>query len=148
MGKRGRRTKLTEELQKQVVDYIRGGAWDYIAAEGVGITYQTHWNWMRWGEAGNPTYRPYFDAVTKAHAEARIIAENWTWKNRPDVWLKTGPGRSKEGRDGWTNQVDVHVTRDDVISEIDEELAKLAVIRATKDASGDTGTESDGEPGE
>lgn len=102
-----RRTKFTPEIQEKIIAYVRQGAWDYIAAEAAGIHRTTFANWLQWGEKGNATYKEFFVAVCRAKAEARLIAENWVWKNKPDAWLGKGPGRSKPGRDGWTDRVEV-----------------------------------------
>jgi len=102
-----RRTKLTPEVQTLIAKYVRAGAFDYVAAEAVGITAQTFCNWMRWGEKGNPRYVSFFESITKAHAEARVTAEARVFQERPEAWLGKGPGRSKPGRDGWTERTEV-----------------------------------------
>ena len=102
-----RRTKLTPEVQTLIADYVRGGAFDYVAAEAVGITARTFHNWMRWGEKGNPRYVPFFRAITKAHAQARVVAEARVYQNKPDTWLGKGPGRSRPGREGWSDSIEV-----------------------------------------
>jgi len=52
----GRRTKLTQEVQEIIIQAIRQGCFDWVAAQAGGITPQTFGNWMRWGEKGNPRY--------------------------------------------------------------------------------------------
>jgi len=130
----GRRTLLTDEVQATIIKYVSAGAYDYIAAEAVGVTATTFWNWMRWGAKGNPRYVAFFEAVTKAKAEARLTAEARVKAENPATWLTKGPGRTRPGRPGWTDSLEVHVSRDDVISEIEAELERMATERPGGDA--------------
>lgn len=98
----GRRTKLTPEVQKIIVDVIRKGAYDWVAAGAAGIHSDTFRNWMRWGEKGNERYIPFFKEVRKARADARSEAEIRVFGDNPFNWLRYGPGRERPGEPGWT----------------------------------------------
>lgn len=98
----GRRTKLTPEVHTGIVAYIRGGAFDYIAAEAMGIGQRTFYRWMELGEGGNRTYRQFWQDVRQARAQARVAAEVEVRKADPFKWLRYGPGREREGEPGWT----------------------------------------------
>lgn len=109
----GRRTKLTKEVHDLIVRYVREGAYDYVAAEAAGIDQSTFYNWMRWGRKGNPRYVEFFQDVTKAHAEARRMAEVRVRMENPLAWLRYGPGRSTPGRPGWTDGSEITLRGDE-----------------------------------
>lgn len=78
MGKRGRPSKLTPEVQKQLVKLIQAGNHYETACACVGITYRTFRNWMEKGEkAKGGKYFHFFQAITQANyqAEARMVIE-------------------------------------------------------------------------
>lgn len=100
-SKRGRKTKLNSEVQKMIVETVRKGAYDWVAAEAAGITRQTFYNWMRAGEASTRSrYSSFFVEVTKARAEARAKAEQAVYETAPLAWLRFGPGRERPGQAG------------------------------------------------
>ena len=98
----GRRSKLTPEVQHEIVTFIANGAYDYIAAEAAGISRSTYYRWYNAG--GNPKsrYAAFRAAVDGARGRARAVAETTVFREKPDVWLKNGPGRERPGRPGWT----------------------------------------------
>jgi len=99
----GRPVKLTAETEKVLLAYIRQGAFDWVAAVAAGITRQTFHNWMTKGrEAQQGEYKEFFDKVSKAKAEARIVAEHKVWDTMPFNYLRYGPGRERPGEPGWT----------------------------------------------
>jgi hypothetical protein len=99
----GRHTKLTPELQRDIVAFITSGSFDYIAAEAVGISRATFYRWYNAGSKAASQYAPFRTAVDTARARARVVAENRVFKEKPDVWLRLGPGRDRPGRPGWTS---------------------------------------------
>ena len=104
----GRHTKLTPELQEQVLTFIRAGGWDYIAAEAAGIDRSTFYRWLQRGRnASKGPYRGFFAAVREAKAQARLGAEVEVKKTKPELWLAKGPGRDREGAPGWTDRIEV-----------------------------------------
>jgi len=103
----GRASKLTPEAQTAIVRHIRAGAFDWVAAQAVGITPKTFWNWMKWGAGGNDTYVPFFLEVSQAKADARTIAESAIFKDNPFAWLRYGPGRERPGEPGWTESKEI-----------------------------------------
>ena len=98
----GRRTKLTQEVQEIIIQAIRQGCFDWVAAQAGGITPQTFGNWMRWGEKGNPRYLAFFSEVQSAKAETRRKAEAKVFAEDAFKWLRYGPGRERPGEPGWT----------------------------------------------
>lgn len=103
----GRPTLLTPETHSKIVAYVRAGAFDWVAAQAVGIDPTTFYNWMKWGRNGRPKYVQFFKDVSQARAEARVIAEAEVRKADPFKWLRYGPGREREGEPGWTDAVQV-----------------------------------------
>ncbi|MEZ4672778.1 MAG: hypothetical protein R2932_00845 [Caldilineaceae bacterium] len=102
----GRNSLLTQELISKICKYISAGAWDYVAAEAVGIGQSTFYRWLQEGEADepDPLKREFWESVTEARAKARVSAELRVHHEKPDKWLLQGPGREKAGRPGWTNE--------------------------------------------
>ena len=99
----GRPTLLTPELQETLVSYVRQGAYDWVAAETVGIGRTTFYRWMAEGEAKpRGKYREFWVKVSRARAEARTLAETTVRRENPLAWLRYGPGREKAGQPGWT----------------------------------------------
>jgi hypothetical protein len=98
---------LTEEAFTTIVGLIRAGVFDYVAAESAGVSDRTFREWIARGEGRNPTrpqtprLKAFADAVRKARADARALAETKVYQNRPESWLRYG-ARSKPGRDGWS----------------------------------------------
>lgn len=72
-NKGGRPTKLTPEIQVELVKYIKAGNYYSDACEYVGIDYRTFRNWMKKGEeAKTGQFFQFFHAIKKAEAESKI----------------------------------------------------------------------------
>lgn len=98
----GRRTKLTQELQERIVAYVRGGTWDYVAAQAAGISKATFYRWYNDGRNPRSRYAPFREEIDTARAQARVVAETTVFRAKPESWLKFGPGRERPGAPGWT----------------------------------------------
>lgn len=108
----GRKTRLTPDIQKDIVDRVRIGAYPWVAAQSCGIPPSTFYRWMASGEKDSQSrYREFWEMVTAAAAYARMLAEGEVRKEDPFKWLRYGPGRERPGEPGWTDstQVDVEV---------------------------------------
>lgn len=72
VAKKGRRTKLTPQLQAEICHLIAAGNLYCVAAVANGIHRTTFFNWMNKGRnEDEPTvFRDFFDAVERASAEA------------------------------------------------------------------------------
>jgi len=106
----GRKTKLTEERFKQIVNLVKVGNFASVAASAAGISEATYYGWLKRGreegealkegESGSIFFE-FLEAIKKAEgqAEARSIMriqtaseENWTaaaWyleRKYPDRW--------------------------------------------------------------
>lgn len=106
---------LTPEIQARIVEMIRGGTFDYIAAEAVGISQRTLREWIQRGEGEHPTRPPtrklraFATEVRRAKAEARAAAEIRVFRDNAPRWLSY-QGRTKPGREGWTHPPETQVT--------------------------------------
>ena len=100
-----RPTKLTAEVHRAIVELIRSGAFDRVAAEAARIHESTFGRWMEHGRKGQIPYRDFYDDVVHARAQARAVAEIEIKRDNPLAWLRYGPGRERPGRPGWTDSV-------------------------------------------
>jgi hypothetical protein len=98
----GRRSLLTEQVTAKVVEAIKGGAFDWVAAEAAGIGRRTFYDWLARGERGDRRYIEFVVRVRQARAEARIRAESLVRQRDPLSWLRLGPGRERDDEPGWT----------------------------------------------
>lgn len=72
-AKMGAPTKLTPDVQKAILAYIRAGAYVETAAAAAGIDKTTFYDWLKRGAAQRKgIYRDFSNAVEKAQAEAEI----------------------------------------------------------------------------
>lgn len=54
MSKNGRKSKLTEERQEEIVEMIEAGNYSNVAARAAGIGETTFWRWLKEGEEAAP----------------------------------------------------------------------------------------------
>lgn len=71
----GRPTLLTPELQAAIVADVELGNYAETAAAAHGIDRATFYRWMQRGKDGEPLYRDFCDAITRArgHAEKHAL---------------------------------------------------------------------------
>jgi hypothetical protein len=77
MAETGRPTKLTPELQEQIVKTLAGGSYATTAAACAGIDASTYYRWLKRGDPNGKAkhdapYREFRAAVEKAEAEAEV----------------------------------------------------------------------------
>ena len=95
--------RLTTALIAEVCTRIKAGAFEYVAAEALGIPSATFQEWLERGRqprAGG-LYRQLDDAVRQARAHARLMAEIQLREKDAKVWLLNGPGRETATQPGW-----------------------------------------------
>ena len=101
-SKIGRNTKLTPELQEEIVRFIEGGNYIETTCHAVGVNKQTFYNWLQRGSNGEQPFLDFLDSIKKAKAKAetqsvsliRIAGiDNWQaaawWLERTN-WKKWG----------------------------------------------------------
>jgi hypothetical protein len=99
-----KRHDLTPELIHQMAALVRAGCHPDVAAETAGLPASLFNQWLRIGQkAKKPClHRDLSDAVRTASAQARAKAEMEVFATDPRTWLKSGPGKEREGRPGWS----------------------------------------------
>ena len=102
------RIELSESIRVSILNYIRAGGYDWVAAEAAGIPAEVFHDWMRQGasEATGPL-RDFFIEVMKARSQSRLKAEIDLRDENTLAWLRYGPGREQLGRPGWTESVSI-----------------------------------------
>ena len=101
----GRKTVCTEKVVRRLEQYLRGGAFDLVAAEAAGVSRRSFYRWMALGEEGKEPYVTMQERVRRAKALSRVGAEMHVREKDPLSWLKMGPGRERRGEPGWTQPV-------------------------------------------
>jgi transposase-like protein len=97
-------TRLTPELQEQIVAAIRAGGFPHIAAQAFGVSRRTFEHWRKLGRS-NESEKDFYSfarAVDDAIAQARLRAEINIFTEQPRLWLQHGPGRELIDNPGWT----------------------------------------------
>lgn len=107
--KKGRKHLLTViplASLTRMINYIRNGAYDWVAAQAVGIDPATFQRWMKDGglETAEAPIRQFYASVCEAKASARITAEVEVKRDNPQFWLRCGPGKTKPNQPGWTDE--------------------------------------------
>lgn len=102
----GRPSKLDDHTHNGIVQAIRAGSYEWVAAVAFGIAAQTFRKWMRKGEDDPASdYGAFRAEVLEARAQARLAAETEVRKADPKFWLRCGPGKEKPGEPGWTDSL-------------------------------------------
>ncbi len=77
MAKRGRKSKLTPELQERICNYIENGYTIEQACALAGINVATYYNWKKWGrQAKSGKFFEFFKAAETSEkvAEAKFLS--------------------------------------------------------------------------
>ena len=71
------KTKLTPELQKKLIKYIRAGSYIVVACRAVGISEFAFYDWIKKGKKGIEPYTKFTKSVRQAQAigELKIYSE-------------------------------------------------------------------------
>lgn len=109
-AKRGRKTKLNDDVQTSIIKAIRRGSFDWVAAEAAGISRRTFYDWIEQGEKGAAEFSHFSHEVAKARAQARQSAEARVHRANPFAWLRFGPGRDRADEPGWTETSKTELT--------------------------------------
>lgn len=141
----GRKTKLTEEVQKRFLDAIRAGNYYEPACHYAGIDYSTFRRWMQKGEEQRSgVFREFCEAVKRAEAESEMrmvtlwqkqAVDNWQAardfleRRFPDRWgRKDKVAAEITGANGGPVEVDVHEVLLEKIDSIARRRASAEVI--------------------
>lgn len=72
--KKGRETKLTDELIADISKSIEAGCYAIAAIRAANIDPKTYYNWLAWGEEGREPYVHFFHAINQADGKAEVEA--------------------------------------------------------------------------
>jgi len=97
--------RLTPELILQLCTRIRGGAFEHVACESLGVPYEEYQKWLELArrKRSRKIYRDLAAAVHQARAEARLKPEMEMRDKNPRLWLLQGPGKETNTRRGWSS---------------------------------------------
>ncbi len=96
MTKVGRKTKLTPELQEQIVKYIEAGNFAKDACQAAGIGETTFYKWLKKGKEGIEPFREFQESIKKARAKSII---------RNTLVIKTAAKNSWQAAACWLERV-------------------------------------------
>ena len=138
----GQKSKITPELIELIVEHLKEGNYDMVAAQAAGITRQTFYRWIREGKKNKEgIYFDFYLAVEKAKAEGetellhtirKASSRSWTaaaWileRSRPQRWSLH---KAKEtAAKHWESEIrgllkDGTMSQEDVIEVLGEDLA-------------------------
>ena len=93
--------RLTDDVEKQILAFLRAGGTPHVAAQAAGISADCFAQWFQEGKSprGRRRYRRFAQAVEQAAAQARLGAEVNLHRDKPLEWLKQGPAGGEWGRD-------------------------------------------------
>lgn len=95
---RGRSSKLERlpaDRLERVLEWVRLGVYDHVAAMSLGICKTTWSKWMKVGEIATEEgeygniYSMFYLAVQEARSDARVLAEVEVYQGSPITWLKS-----------------------------------------------------------
>ena len=96
----GRPSKLTPELAERLCGYLGSGALLKDPAAACGVGEATVHEWIARGEGRDPQRPPtpelerFARQVRRAMAGPMVVASNWLFQHKPDVWLARRDPRS------------------------------------------------------
>lgn len=143
----GRPTKLTPELIKDIVKWIRAGNYIEIAAQKAGVSKVIYYNWLHRGETEKDTiYEEFFNCIKEAEAAcetASLLKVQTATKDAP--WQNIAWFLERRFRSRWGRQVtisgdpdaplQINVTHDLSEFTIDELRAYEALTRKALDTA-------------
>lgn len=116
VSQNGRKPKLAkffethQDVYQKILMFIEQGVYDYVAAEAMGVTGRTWNEWLKIGEKNHfegrvTIYSRFFLDVRTAQARGRLLAELEVRRDDPKFFLRCGPGKTRPGRPGWTENI-------------------------------------------
>lgn len=123
-GRISRLDQLTDDEYNKMLQYVRAGAYEHVAAGVLGVTKDTFDRWKRKGrtQKGGSYQRFYMDLV-KAQTQARLLAEVEIKKDDPKFWLTHGPGKYD-----WSERKEVVMENIEVEPRAEREARRLSAL--------------------
>lgn len=150
---RGRPSKLTPEMQAELVKFLGAGNFRTTSCAAAGVAYQTFLAWVMKGKvARSGKYRELYLAVTKAEANTEVLNSARVLKaaekdpKHAKWWLTHGPASRRwapnkpqkvelSGKDG--GPIEIDDARDELAKRLDQLEAKRAGAARALEASTD-----------
>jgi hypothetical protein len=119
--------RLTPRLIANICTRLRAGAFEQVAVESAGASYEQYQAWLRSGrrKGARGLPRQLADGVREAVAHARFMAEMDLRQSDARVWLLHGPGRDTAGQAGWGAASSPHETEGVTAAELEAEWREL-----------------------
>lgn len=100
---KGRPKKEPDIIGKKIFAALKDGAQITNACQIAGISYRAYRNWMIKGEAGDPSYTAFYQAATKAIAEAELgLVRNIKLASKDD-WRAAAWMLERRHSESWAN---------------------------------------------
>lgn len=109
---RGRKTKLTPEVQEKIVLLVTNGHYKRVAAQQAGVDERTLYQWIEKGDPTHPMtraiYRQFRQALEKAEADSEVvlldkIMKHGTARDHLEVLARRFPER-------WARKIGIEAT--------------------------------------
>ena len=138
----GPKSKITPELVELIIEHLKEGNYDVVAAQAAGITRQTFYRWIRKGKTEKEgIFFDFYQAVEEAkaagetellHTIRKASTRSWTaaaWileRSRPQRW-SLHKAKEKAAK-AWEKEIlsllkDGDITQDDIIETLGVDLA-------------------------
>jgi hypothetical protein len=128
---------------RTLLEALRRGAFDWVAAEAAGIHRRTFYRWLERGEAGEEPYAQFAREVQRARAQARVEAEAKVRELNPLAWLRQGPGRERNGRPGWTAPARVALADEPITAGPEDEGIEALLAKVLEEIDAEEGREGE-----
>ncbi len=126
----GRKTKLTPELQDDVVKRIRAGNYIKVACQAVGISHTAYFDWLKKGQEGKSPYAEFLDAIKKAESEAHVNYVAIVASHAPKQWQAAAWWLERRFPDKWgrRDRLDVkgEIVVDKKVDKIEEKFSHMS----------------------
>ena len=126
----GRKTKLTPEVQDEVVKRIRAGNYINVSCQAVGIGVSTYFEWLKKGEEGRQPYAEFTDAIKKAEAEAHVNYVAIVASHAPNQWQAAAWWLERRFPDKWgrRDKLDIkgEIVADKKVDKIEEKFSHMS----------------------
>lgn len=132
--KHGRRTKLTPEMQANIVKLIKAGNYVETACNAVGISDVTYYNWLNRGDDGEEPYLSFFKAIKKAEAMGETISIGIITKASLENWQAAAWRLERRNFQKWGRKAQVDVSVKDLDKQIELAMKQLAAAKDKKKA--------------
>ena len=131
----GRKTKLSPDLQKRLLDAIAAGNYIHTACAAVGIGESTYFKWLERGRAGESPYREFMEALTRAEQQAIVSLVEIVRSHAIADWRAAAFLLERRQKKDWGRHETLDAT---VTTKLDEDLERRLLKGREANARGET----------